>query len=156
MLRRMFAPIAVMTLTATLATGCVGPTAGGSDYASAAIPPPTDLAGTWYGTLGQFAATQYEDESISVLRINEDGTFTATVTPHGGTNNLAKPATLRGRVVTNGNRVTLQNTQGPWPWIVLERSGHDVLYGIANDPAIEAPVMIKFERGDSRQGRQPR
>jgi hypothetical protein len=52
--------------------------------------------------------------------------------------------------------MTLRNTQGPWPWIVLQRSGNDVLYGIANDPAIEAPVMIKFERGDSREGPPPR
>jgi hypothetical protein len=58
--------------------------------------------------------------------------------------------------VTSGNRVTLRNTEGPWPWIVLHRSGNGVLYGIANDPAIAAPVMIKFERGDSPQAPQPR
>jgi hypothetical protein len=96
MVRRMLALVGVVAFLATLATGCAGPTARGSDDASAAIPPPIDLAGTWYGALGQYAATQYEDESVSVLRINEDGTFTATIQPHGGTNNLAKPAICAG------------------------------------------------------------
>lgn len=89
---------------------------------------------------GRVGSVLYEDESSSVLRINPDGTFTATVTRGLGTNNLAKPSTLSGTVVANGHRVTLQNSQGPWPWIILTRSGGDILYGLADDPAIEAPV----------------
>jgi hypothetical protein len=146
MLRRMFVTTAAVLAMSTLIAGCAGSRSPASDLAATAVTPAGDLKGTWYGTFGQVAASLYEDEGKSVLRINADGTFTATVTRGLGTNNLAKPATWSGTVVTNGNRVILQNTQGPWPWIILTRSGNEVLYGLADDPAIEAPVMMKFER----------
>ena len=129
-----------------LVAGCAGSRSSSSDVGAAAVAPAADLSGKWNGSFGQVAASLYEDESKGVLQINPDGTFTATVTRGPGTNNLAKPSTWSGIVVTNGDRVTLQNSQGPWPWIILRRSGDHTLYGVATDPAIGAPVMIKFER----------
>jgi hypothetical protein len=41
--------------------------------------------------------------------------------------------------------MTLRNEVGPWPWLTLVRSG-DTLYGIANDPAIQSAVMVRFRR----------
>jgi hypothetical protein len=146
----MFVAMSGMALMAALAAGCAGPSSIASDSVSAAVAPVSDLAGTWYGFLSQVGANQNEDESVSTLEIKEDGTFTATVTPNRGANNKAQSATWLGTVVTNGSRVTLRNTEGLWPWIVLERSGHGALYGVAADPAIEGPVMIKFERGGGK------
>ena len=98
-------------------------------------------------TLGQVRADQYEDEALITIRIEQDGTFTATVTPNRGANNLAKPAKLAGTVVTRGNRVTLRNEESSWPWLTLVRTRDGkVLYGVANDPASETNVMLKFER----------
>lgn len=51
---------------------------------------------------------------------------------------------LSGTVVTHGNRVTLQNTWGPWTSITLVHSGN-TLYGVAVDPAFEANVMLKLD-----------
>jgi len=150
MQQRMFVAMSRMALMAVLAAGCAGPSAVASDSVSAAVAPVSDLSGTWYGSLGQVGADQNEDESVSTLEIKEDGMFTATVSPNGGANNKAKSATWRGTVVTKGSRVTLRNTEELWPWIVLERSGHDVLYGVDADPAIEGPVMTKFERGGAK------
>jgi hypothetical protein len=146
MLRRVFVGAPAVFITIALFAGCAASHSSASDLAAAAAAPAGDLSGRWYGTFGQVAASLYEDESKSVLQINPDGTFTATVTRGLGTNNLAKPSNWSGTVVTNGNRVTLRNSQGSWPWIILTRSADDILYGLANDPAIEAPVMIKFER----------
>jgi hypothetical protein len=152
---RVVVPTSVFVL-AVLVAGCAGSGASTSGGAAAAVAPVGDLSGTWYGNFGQIGAVLYIDEALTVLHINPDGTFTATVTRGYGTNNLAKPSTLSGTVVTNGNRVTLRNSQGPWPWIVLIRSGDDVLYGIPNDPAIEAPVTMKFEREGTGTLRQSR
>jgi hypothetical protein len=151
MLRRMFVTTpAVLTMSA-LIIGCAGSRLPASDLPAAAVAPADDLSGTWYGTFGQVAASLYEDDGKSALRINPDGTFTATVTPGLGTNNLAKPATWSGTVVTNGDRVTLRNAEGPWPWITLTKSGDGMLYGLAIDPAIEATVMMNFERDGTGQ-----
>jgi hypothetical protein len=145
-MRRRFIYVTALFVTTALVAGCAGARPSTRGLAAAAVAPVGDLSGTWHGTFGQVGAVLYEAESNSVLRINPDGTFTATVTKGLGTNNLAKPSTLSGTVVTNGKRVTLRNAEGPWPWIVLTRSGDDILYGLANDPAVQAPVMIKFER----------
>jgi hypothetical protein len=135
-----------------LVAGCARPTAGGwvSDTIAAALTPVSELSGIWRGTIGQVAGHQYENEARITLRIEEDGAFSATVTPNGGTNNLAKASTLAGTVVTRGNRVTLRNSEGPWSWVTLVRSGN-TLYGVAVDPAPEEHVMLKVER-DDRQG----
>ena len=146
MVRKSGVDVTAVFVIVALVTGCAGSRPSASDVSAAAVAPAGDLGGRWYGTFGQIAASLYEDESRGVLQINPDGTFMATVTKGLGTNNLAKPSTLSGIVVTNGDRVTLQNSQGPWPWIILTRSGDHTLYGVATDPAIGAPVMIKFER----------
>jgi len=140
--------IAVLSAVATVAlvAGCaeLGATSSASAPTGAVSAPPSELIGTWRGDFGWVGAFFYEDEATVVLRINEDGTFTATIARGTGTNNLAKPATLSGTVVTHGNRVTLRNTHGPWAWVTLVHSG-DTLYGLAIDPAIETTVMIKLE-----------
>jgi hypothetical protein len=120
-----------------------GPVATASARAS-------ELSGAWHGSFGWVGAYFYEDEARITLRIEEDGAFTATITPNGGTNNLAKASTWSGTVVTKGNRVTVRNSEGPWPWVTLVRSGN-TLYGVATDPATQANVMLKFER-DGSQG----
>jgi len=132
-----------------LVAGCAEPGAGffASRSVATDLVPASDLIGTWHGTLGQVRADQYEDEALITLRIEQDGTFTATVTPNRGANNLAKPAKLAGTVVTRDNRVTLRNEESSWPWLTLVRTRDGkVLYGVANDPASEANVMLKFER----------
>ena len=146
MLHRTVVGVATLVVVIPLVAGCAGARSAGSQVGGAAPAPAGDLSGTWHGTFGQIAASLYADESVSMLRINPDGTFTATVGPGGGTNNLAKRSAWSGTVVTSGDRVTLRNEQGPWPWIILTRSGDDVLFGLATDPAIQAPVMIKFNR----------
>ena len=124
-----------------LMAGCAGP---------GVLARSSDLTGVWHGTLGQVRADQYEDEALIALQINDDGTFSGTVTPNRGTNNLAKASKWVGTVVTRGSRVTLRNSEGPWPWLTLVRSGNNVLYGVANDPAAEQNVMLKFERDGSQ------
>lgn len=145
-------PAMAVFVLAALVAGCAGSRVSASGGWAAAVAPAGDLSGTWYGNFGQIGAALYLDEAFTVLHINPDGAFTAKVTKGYGTNNLAKPSTLSGTVITNGTRVTLRNSQGLWPWIILTRSGDDVLYGLPIDPAIEAPVMMKFEReGTGRQ-----
>jgi len=146
--RTVGASIAGVALVALVA-GCAEPSAGffASRAVATDLAPASDLIGTWHGTLGQVRADQYEDEALITLRIEQDGTFTATVTPNRGTNNLAKPAKLAGTVVTRGSRVTLRNEESSWPWVTLVRTRDGkVLYGVANDPASETNVMLKFER----------
>jgi hypothetical protein len=139
--------VKVLALFTTLMLGgCAGVTTWVSGVPAAAVVPAGDLAGTWYGSFGQVGSALYVAESRSVVRINPDGTFSATVTRGPGTNNLAKPARWAGTIFTSGDRVTLKNTESTWPWLQLTRAGDDVLYGVAIDPAIEAPVMMKFER----------
>jgi len=69
--------------------------------------------------------------------------------PNGGANNVAKRSTLSGTVVANGNRVTLQNTEGPWTWLTLVRS-KNTLYGVVVDPAFEGNVMLRLDRESAR------
>jgi hypothetical protein len=153
MRHRRFATSLSSVALVVLVAGCAGPNAGSlaSDTVAAAPAPASELSGTWRGTLGWVGAHQYEDEARITLRIEEDGTFTATVTPNRGTNNLAQASTWSGTVVTKGNRVTLRNTEGPWPWVTLVRSSN-TLYGVAADPSPgTGPVMLEFER-EGRQG----
>jgi hypothetical protein len=134
---------AVVLVVVALMAGCAGP---------GVLARSSDLTGTWHGTLGQVSADQYIDEALITLEIRDDGTFSATVTPNRGANNLAKASKWSGTVVTKGNRVTLRNTEGPWTWVTLARSRNgDVLYGVANDPAAEVNVMLKFDRDGGQQ-----
>ena len=146
MLCRTFITVLSAVATVALVAGCaeLGATSSASAPIRAVSAPANELVGTWRGDFGWIGAFFYEDEATVVLQIKEDGTFTATVARGGGTNNLAKPASLSGTVVTHGNRVTLRNSHGPWAWVTLVHSG-DTLYGLAIDPAIETTVMMKLE-----------
>src|SRR5438093_1184428 len=65
-----------------LVAGCAGPNAGlyESDTGAAGPAPASELSGAWHGTFGWVGANFYEDEARIILRIEEDGTFSATVT----------------------------------------------------------------------------
>jgi hypothetical protein len=143
----LLAAVAMLALVA----GCAGLSASSPALGpvASALAPPNELSGTWHGLFWQVAASLYEDESRSVLRMKEDGTFRATFTPNGGANNLARPSTWSGTVVRAGNRVTFQNSEGCWGRLTLILSGN-TLYGLANDPMTEANVMMRFERKGSR------
>ena len=79
----------------TLADGsaAIGVGSSGSGPVPAALPPAGELSGTWHGSFWQLGGSLYANEGQSILEIKEDGTFTATVTPDPGANNLAKPST---------------------------------------------------------------
>jgi hypothetical protein len=89
------------------------------------------------------AGCAWTDDGVCTLRINRDGTFSATVTAAPGASNLAKASTWSGTAVAAGDRVTLRSSQGPST--TLLRSG-DRLYGVAEDPMVEVPVTISFQR----------
>jgi hypothetical protein len=144
-----FAELLASISLVALVAGCVGPEAGMSGDASApvtaALAPDRDLTGTWRGSFSQVAASQYEDEANFTLEIKDDGTFTATIKPSkSGTNNLAKPVTWSGTVVRSGNRIVLRSSQEQW--ISLSRSGGDTLYGVIEDPMVEAVVTVTLKR----------
>jgi len=152
MLQRSFAALVPAVGLVALVAGCAGPSASISSDASGpvatALAPASELAGTWRGSFGQVGASQWLDEGDCILQIKEDGTFTATVRPSkAGTNNLAKASTWSGTVVMSGNRVTLRSSQEAW--VTLIRSG-STLYGVAENPLVEAAIMMRFEQVGSR------
>ncbi|HEY7041204.1 MAG TPA: hypothetical protein VID28_20210 [Methylomirabilota bacterium] len=116
---------------------------GGAVTAGAATPARHDLQGTWNGSFSQIGGVLYVAEGRCRLHINDDGTFTATVTPGPGANNLVKGSQWSGTVVRNGDRLTFRTSKGPWTTLV--RKG-DTLYGVSNDPMIESDIMIKLDR----------
>jgi hypothetical protein len=126
-------------------TACAGPRVDSAG--SEGLAPASELSGTWTGSFGQLGGTLYADDANVVLEIKEDGTFTANITPAGGANNLAKASTWTGTVVRKGNRVVFQSSQGPW--LTLVHRGN-TLYGVANDPASDANIMISLEREGGR------
>jgi hypothetical protein len=139
--------------TAVLAfgAGCAGPTSRIAVTSPANLAEVRELAGSWSGDFGEVAATQYEAEGLVKLQIHEDGTFTGTITPNRGTNNITKAAPLKGTVIADDNRVVLQNDEGPWTTLTLKRRGDDTLYGPAFDPASQENVMLELEK-DGTQG----
>jgi hypothetical protein len=146
------AMVSIVALLA-LATGCAGPSASASVVGDSpsALPALRDLVGTWHGYYGNLViGNSYGDEGDCTLQIKDDATFTAKCAPVAwGANNLAKVSSWSGRVVTNGDRITLEKTDGgPWPWIVLTRWGNDTVYGVTLDPepGVAATVEMKFER----------
>jgi hypothetical protein len=118
---------------------------GGCAWRSADAAPPNarDLAGVWHGDIVQPGGSLYTVEARAVLEINADGTFTATVTPLLGANNLARPSSWSGTVTGDGSRVTFRIARGPR--LMLIRSAEH-LYGMANDPSTAMDVLIDFER----------
>jgi hypothetical protein len=134
-----------------LVAGCAGPSinpaSDTSDPIGAARSPASDFTGTWRGSFTQVGAVLYTDDGDVVLQIKEDGTFVARVSrSKAGTNNLAKPGTWSGTVVTSGNRITLRSSQGPW--LTLVRSGN-TLYAVAEDPMVEATIILRLEQEGS-------
>jgi hypothetical protein len=146
-LPRMLGMLISITALLALVAGCAGPSARIGFPASGpvfAAFDPNDLSGTWRGSFGQVAASLYMDEAECILRIDEDGTFTATVRPaKHGTNNLAKASTWSGTLVMSGNRITLRSSQGPWVTLIRSSSS---LYGVAEDPLVGATIAMRFER----------
>ena len=134
-----------------LVAGCAAPSSRIADaYVRDGASASPELIGTWHGTYGQIGMVYYEDDADCTLQIKDDATFSVACTRSAlGTNNLARPSSWSGRVVTKGKRVVLQDTDGRWPWIVLTRSGTNSLYGVTVDPLVEATIMIDFERESS-------
>ena len=110
---------------------------------SAAAPQTRTLGGSWHGSFSQIGGVLYVAEGRCVLDIRDDGTFTATVTPGPGANNLVKGSTWSGTVVREGDRYRFRTPSGSWTTLV--RKG-DTLYGVANDPLFESHIMIKLDR----------
>lgn len=48
-----------------------------------------------------------------MLHINDGGTFTASITPGPGANNLVKGSKWSSTVVPDGDHVTFRTSQGP-------------------------------------------
>lgn len=140
--------VAVLAAIALIAvvTGCAGPIVGSASPAVAAPSPAGDLTGVWHGSYGWIGASFLANDGDCVLRIEEGGTFTMTVTPAKAASNIAKASAWSGTVVTRGNRVTLRTSQGPW--FTLIRSG-TTLYGVARDPVAEGTIMIRLDRDGS-------
>ena len=110
-----------------LVAGCAGQSANIASDASgpiaAALSPASNLTGTWRGSFTQVGAVLYIDDGDVVLQTMGSGT-----------------------VVRSGNRITLRSSQGPW--LTLVRSGN-TLYGVAEDPLVEATIMLRLEREGS-------
>jgi hypothetical protein len=136
------AVLAALVLIA-IVTGCAEPMAGSASSPAGAPGPTGDLAGVWHGSYGWIGASFLADDGDCVLRIEENGTFTMTITPAKAASNIAKASAWSGTVVIRGNRVTLRASQGPW--FILVRSG-TTLYGVSRDPAVEVTIMIRFDR----------
>jgi hypothetical protein len=62
----------------------------------------------------------------------------------------ANGSSWSGLVVTRGHRIVLQDYGGPWPWIVLRRSGNDTLYGTTLDPLVGATIEVEFSMSRTR------
>jgi hypothetical protein len=125
--------------------GCAGPgaLARSVDVTTAAANQPGDLDGTWEGSFGWPGGSYWPDDGNCTVRINGDGTFTATVVPTPGANNLAKPSKWSGTVSHEGDLVEFRVANGPT--LTLRRSGPR-LYGVARDPAVGVPVVVELER----------
>lgn len=141
----------LFTTVLAFGAGCAGPASRIPVTSPANLTEVSGLAGNWSGDFGQVGGTLYEAEGRMTLQIHEDGTFTGKITPNGGTNNLTKAAPLKGTVIADENRVVLQNSEGPWSTLTLERRGDDTLYGPAFDPGSQQNVMLDLER-DGTQG----
>ena len=151
MLKLRFAELACCVGLAGLVAGCAGPSANIASITSGpvavALPPASNLTETWRGSFSQISALFYIDDGDVVLQIKEDGTFVARATrSKAGTNNLSKPWTLSGTVARSGNWITLRSSQGPW--LTLVQSG-STLYTVAEDPLVEATIMLRLEREGS-------
>jgi hypothetical protein len=129
-----------------LGAGCAGPASRIPVTSPVNLAEVSELAGSWSGDFGEVGGSLYQAEGYVTLQIHEDGTFTGTIRPNRGTNNLTRAAPLKGTVVADDDRVVLQNTEGPWTTLTLRRRGDETLYGPAFDPASQQNVMLELER----------
>jgi hypothetical protein len=151
MRQRPFASILSMLVVVALIAGCAVPSVDQSISRPAAFA--GDLAGTWQGSFWWLGGAFYADEGSLLVQIKEDGTFTATMTPTGAANNIAKASSWSGMVSQSGRRVVFDVAKGSWPaWSSLTRSG-DMLYGVTTNPATGANIGIKLERASPGSGR---
>ena len=134
---------------AALCAGCAGTRHEAAPVAASVAL--GDLTGTWQGSFGQVAASLYTDDGKCLVRINDDGTFNATVRPNVGANNRAKAATWGGTVDARSDRVLLQSENAKWPWLTLMRSDDGRLYGVAVDPIAGAQIMMTLARATALQ-----
>ena len=130
------AAAALLMLTA----GCAGPSVGAGlspTHSVAFAPVPlAQLSGTWRGPFYEIAShrTSKVLEGDMVIRIADDGTFTAT--------SAGRPQ-LTGTVTVKGNRVIFDSSSGSR--VILMRSGN-TLYGVAKDEQTGANVAIRLDR----------
>jgi hypothetical protein len=134
-----------MMLVGLAIAGCAGPSGPPRTEAvsTAAATRFGDLDGTWKGSYGWPGGSYWPDDANCTLRIEDDGTFTASVVPMPGANNLAKPSRWSGTVSRDGDLVMFRVAKGPT--LTLRRSG-ERLYGVARDPAVGVPVVVELER----------
>lgn len=137
--------LSAVVLAALVAAGCAGPgaLARSGDAVIATANQPGDLGGTWQGSFGWPGGSYWPDDANCTVRINGDGTFTATVVPAPGANNLAKRSKWSGTVGRDGDLVEFRVAQGPT--VTLRHLG-ERLYGVARDPAVGVPVVLELER----------
>ena len=76
-----------------LIAGCAGPSAGA--FGSGPIVPASELAGTWRGSFSWMDGNYCADEGVVLLEIQEDGTFTAAMTPTGAARDAAGEAEIQ-------------------------------------------------------------
>ncbi len=95
---------------------------------------PDGLSGTWHGTFQEVAGSYRDVQGRITVRINDDGTFTAT--------SPTRPE-VSGTVGVRGNRVIFQSSKGART--TLMRSGN-TLYGVTEDLATEAHVSIRLDK----------
>ena len=137
--------LSAMVLVGLAVAGCAGPSAqsrAGDVVTAATAGQPGELSGTWEGSYGWPGGSYWPDDANCTLRIKDDGTFTATVVPIPGANNLAKPSSWAGTVSREGDLVKFRVAKGPT--LTLRRSG-ERLYGVARDPAVGVPVVVDLE-----------
>ncbi len=140
MTSRRFVESLIAVALVMLSVGCAGPSvqAGVSATHPVAFAPVpiAQLSGTWRGTFYEVAShrTGRPLEGQAEIRINDDGTCTATMT--------GQPA-LSGKVTVQGNRVVLDSSTGSR--LTLMRSGN-TLYGLTAQLVSGANVAIRLDR----------
>jgi hypothetical protein len=139
-----------MVVLIVLLSGCATPGAG---VGPSAPPGTSEVAGTWRGSYWQLGGVLYADDADCTLLIRDDATFTATCTRAHGANNIAKPSRWSGSVVLEGHRVVLDADGGPWPSLILTRSGGNTLYGVTLDPLVGATVALALQRESAGSAR---
>jgi hypothetical protein len=136
MLKRRFVRLISTASLIALASGCAGRT----DIRSNS---PAPLTGTWRGSFGMAAASNFYVEANVTLKIKDDGTYSmiATRSVVGG-NNRARGFQETGTVVPTSRGIVFHNSEGAQ--LTLVRIG-DTLYGVFLEFLTEYPVMIRLE-----------